>query len=376
VRLREALVAAHGATYVTRGRPATVERWCASIPASHVRSSPALCALSAIDALHRGDGARALQWCGLLERSVDGCDAGTSGAEPPALWAAALRATLATARAADLSPYAEHATAHLDGGPWHALAHLALGGLRFLLGDARATESFAAGEFEAELAGLPLVQATCIAAGAVVAELAGDGSQAEHGGRRAEAVLVGHQAKGGPTTALLHALHALGAARRGDHGAATAALSVARQGLTGYEGVAPWYNVLARLPLARAALLIDDRAAGRKVLGQLDRHLRWEPEGHGARDHLDVLRASLEAAGGGRQVRGPSLTGAELNVLRYLPTNLTIAEIATRLYVSRNTVKTHVAAIHRKFGTASRRDTVGLARRSGLLDDLTGPGPA
>jgi LuxR family maltose regulon positive regulatory protein len=69
------------------------------------------------------------------------------------------------------------------------------------------------------------------------------------------------------------------------------------------------------------------------------------------------------------EASGTSLTGAELKVLRYMPTNLTIADIATQLFVSRNTVKTHVAAIHRKLGTASRAETVSLARRSGLLDE-------
>jgi LuxR family maltose regulon positive regulatory protein len=53
--------------------------------------------------------------------------------------------------------------------------------------------------------------------------------------------------------------------------------------------------------------------------------------------------------------------------MHYLPTNLTLADIATRLYVSRNTVKSHVAAIYRKMGTTSRAEAVDLAREAGLL---------
>jgi DNA-binding CsgD family transcriptional regulator len=37
------------------------------------------------------------------------------------------------------------------------------------------------------------------------------------------------------------------------------------------------------------------------------------------------------------------VTNSELRVLRYLPTNLTAPEIASELYVSRNTVKAHIA---------------------------------
>jgi LuxR family transcriptional regulator, maltose regulon positive regulatory protein len=66
-----------------------------------------------------------------------------------------------------------------------------------------------------------------------------------------------------------------------------------------------------------------------------------------------------------------SLTTAELRVLHYLPTNLTLAEIGTRLYVSRYTVKTHCESIYRKLNVNSRSEAVESARRVGLLDDAT-----
>lgn len=64
----------------------------------------------------------------------------------------------------------------------------------------------------------------------------------------------------------------------------------------------------------------------------------------------------------------PSLTSAELRVLEFLPTHLTIREIARRLYVSPNTVKTQTISIYRKFGTTSRSGAVELAAAVGLLD--------
>jgi LuxR family maltose regulon positive regulatory protein len=56
-----------------------------------------------------------------------------------------------------------------------------------------------------------------------------------------------------------------------------------------------------------------------------------------------------------------------MRVLRYLPTNLTAPEIARELYVSRDTVKTHMRSLYAKFGTHSRADTVARARALGLL---------
>ena len=53
--------------------------------------------------------------------------------------------------------------------------------------------------------------------------------------------------------------------------------------------------------------------------------------------------------------------------LRYLPTNLSGPEIAGELYVSFNTVKTHVRNLYAKLGTHHRTETVTRARDLGLL---------
>ncbi|HEY8450834.1 MAG: LuxR C-terminal-related transcriptional regulator [Micromonosporaceae bacterium] len=65
-------------------------------------------------------------------------------------------------------------------------------------------------------------------------------------------------------------------------------------------------------------------------------------------------------------VTGP-LTAREHAVLRYLPSVMSAAEIASELYLSVNTVKTHLRHIYRKLGTAGRRETVRRARELRLL---------
>jgi LuxR family maltose regulon positive regulatory protein len=62
-----------------------------------------------------------------------------------------------------------------------------------------------------------------------------------------------------------------------------------------------------------------------------------------------------------------ALSDSEIRVLRYLPTNLTGPEIARELYVSHNTVRTHMRHLHEKLGTHTRADTVARARALGLL---------
>jgi LuxR family maltose regulon positive regulatory protein len=61
------------------------------------------------------------------------------------------------------------------------------------------------------------------------------------------------------------------------------------------------------------------------------------------------------------------LSDSEIRVLRYLPTNLTGPEIASELYVSPNTVRTHLRHLYEKLGTHTRADTVARGRALGLL---------
>ncbi|MEU3647298.1 LuxR C-terminal-related transcriptional regulator [Lentzea sp. NPDC034063] len=61
------------------------------------------------------------------------------------------------------------------------------------------------------------------------------------------------------------------------------------------------------------------------------------------------------------------LTSRERDLLVELPSMRTTEEIASSLFVSVNTVKTHLRGIYRKLGVNQRRDAVLVARRLGLI---------
>jgi LuxR family transcriptional regulator, maltose regulon positive regulatory protein len=85
-------------------------------------------------------------------------------------------------------------------------------------------------------------------------------------------------------------------------------------------------------------------------------------------DILDVLRGSSISAKD-RPIAPPEqeLTPTELRVLRFLPTNMSRTEIARELYLSVNTVNTHVRSIYAKLDARDRSGAVQRARELRLL---------
>ncbi|MGI9623842.1 MAG: helix-turn-helix domain-containing protein, partial [Acidimicrobiales bacterium] len=61
------------------------------------------------------------------------------------------------------------------------------------------------------------------------------------------------------------------------------------------------------------------------------------------------------------------LSDRELEVLDQLAGGLSYREIGTELFVSRNTVKSHVRHVYTKLGVASRAAAIQEARRLGLV---------
>jgi len=364
----EGLVVDHAFSYMTGGHNATVRRWLTAFPSDYLLTSGGLCAVISLDAVQSGDGVRAIHWYEQLERVLTGADASDADDRVVAR-SEVLRITVAREPTSVLLPIAEVVAKEMAGDVWTALALYALGGLRFLDGDDRAADSLGSAAFVAELNGLWLHQANCTSARGIVADLTDDRDTAVRDGEVAAELLSRLAGELPPTTAMSDALRALNAARAGHRDVAADLLEAGKRKLVSFQGVAPWFNALCRVALIRAAVLIDDRPTSRTLLRELEHVLRLEPADHGAEVYVQALRKSVDAA---RQLpSGPAwaLTEAELKVLQHLPTNLTLADIATRLFVSRNTVKSHVAAIYRKLNATSRSDAVELARATGLLDD-------
>jgi LuxR family maltose regulon positive regulatory protein len=133
----------------------------------------------------------------------------------------------------------------------------------------------------------------------------------------------------------------------------------------------PWFGVRCLTELARAHLLVGDTAGARASITQAEEILADRPQLGVLVNDVSLLREQsrhLPAVPG----RATGMTEAELRLLPLLQSYLTFPEIGERLGVSRNTVKTHAAAIYAKLGASSRSEAVEVAESYGLLVPLPG----
>jgi LuxR family maltose regulon positive regulatory protein len=135
----------------------------------------------------------------------------------------------------------------------------------------------------------------------------------------------------------------------GDRGAAAAAAEAALAAAEPDRLIFPF-------ALSEAAELLDalprHETAHGALLADIADVLRGEPAPDPTREHLSQYE---------------ELSPSELRVLRFLPTNLTRPEIASELYVSVNTVNTHIRSIYSKLSARDRSSAVQRARELRLL---------
>lgn len=186
------------------------------------------------------------------------------------------------------------------------------------------------------------------------------------------------------------------------HRAARTAIDTAeRYGLARYHGVAPAFAVRARtsddpaqarddvafalvtarrsstplalgfvLTLCGDTLLDHGDPAGTALLEEARSVLARCPDPGIAGRQLDRAesrhRTAIAPPAAARALV-EQLTDRELAVLRYLPSGLSQRDIATELYVSINTVRTHCRSIYRKLGVGDRHAAVQAARDHHLI---------
>ena len=369
--------------YVARGRNATLHRWLDRFTDEQIAACPPLALTAAGAWLTNGDGARAEHWTSTAAAGLDRML--PEQAEALRSNVAIFRAQLArdgvvqmgrdAARAAALEP---------EDSPWQAVCCLVDGAASHLTGDRERARAALEDGARRGAVGAPTLQALCLAQLSLLATEQGDREEGARLVTQARALVERCGLADYESMALLFAVSALARAHEGRVDEATADVQRSTQMLDLLTDFPPWYEAETRLVLARARLRLDDVEAARTYLSEASRLLRSTPDATALRDWLQESWAAVDSSSAAVASGRWGLTPAELRVLQFLPTHLSFREIAERLHVSTNTVKTQARAVYRKLDVSSRAEAVEGARRAGLLDqeppisphpdDVHGPG--
>jgi LuxR family maltose regulon positive regulatory protein len=174
------------------------------------------------------------------------------------------------------------------------------------------------------------------------------------------------------TSGLPYAVCAVISGRKGDDARAHQLLAVAERSLRRRGGGFPFDSMLLSLTVAEAQLGLGRPESAMAQLADVRRTLAKLGDGGRAEYRLNKLlreterklRSSPDADADDRVVL---LSARELQVVGLLRTDLTLEQIAERLFVSRDTVKTHASRSYRKLGVHGRDEAVAEAERLGIV---------
>jgi LuxR family maltose regulon positive regulatory protein len=100
---------------------------------------------------------------------------------------------------------------------------------------------------------------------------------------------------------------------------------------------------------------------------------RATTRGHSEEVTRILSRIAEETDGHPRAIE--PLSHRELRVLAEVEKDATVADIAAALYISPNTVKTHLRRLYRKLGVTTRADAIRKAKSLGLGQPITRDSP-
>ena len=344
----------HWDELTANGRIETLRLWLNRCTDKEIESDAQLSIAAAWAAALLGDPVRARRFIAAAERkpldvpSVDG--------------ASSLRSALAIVRCV-VAPDGIHgmlrdaeyvyAAEKRESSRWLLSACRALGTANILLG--RPQEALDAFGEALALCGsrpeLAHIQLYCLSYMAFAATETGDRRHAQRWAKEALRMVQEARLDEIAQSAIAHAAGALAHQQRGDHAEAARQLEHVRRLRPLLHGVT-WLDADLALRCAEISLDLGDLAGALEFKLAANDALQGYPDAGTIPARLQGLRERI------RRGKDYELTPAELRLISFLPTHLSLQEVADRLYVSRATIKTQVASIYDKLGVKTRSEAV------------------
>jgi LuxR family transcriptional regulator, maltose regulon positive regulatory protein len=362
------LIARHWFRYAVTGQLASLERWLEALP-EHLRGRDAplvlvkawMCAIYG----RRGESERFLRLAesmpyeGRLPDGSTAVESETTIIRAVFGYGGVESMVAAAARSAELESEQDI--------PWRmALVKMALGQSSYLSGDISTARKSLDDAIAMITADQPLWRIGALYLLSVVATDEGRLDEAESRAREARSLVekfIPHGSR--ETSAVSIALGRVFA----ELGRLDEAQAELESGLSARrsQDVNPWPTLLGLLALARVRAARGDRTGARALLGEARDVVEAYPD---AGIFPDLLKRQERELIKGRERESAlteALTERELAVLRLFDGDDSYRQIGQTLYVSINTVKTHVRSIFRKLEVSSRDEALERARERALI---------
>jgi LuxR family transcriptional regulator, maltose regulon positive regulatory protein len=353
--------------YLARGLNGKVQEWLSVLRSDQIAAHAPLALAAAHSWLMTGNIDRARR-CRLM--AAGEVDPSRRAAQVPSIdVGGAVFDAMASGMGAVEMAHTATRTLHLESehSPWRPYCCLLTGVAEHLAGN----RELAARSLEAGIAlgsaSAPIVAALCLAQLVMMAIEQDDWDAAGEPAERAASIVERPALADYPISALVFAGSAATRAHEGRVDEAKRDLRHATDLLAALGDFIPWYGAEARILLARAAIGLADTVRARTLLAEASRLARRTSGAVIFQRCFEQAWAQIDTLAEATLLGPSSLTIAELRILRFLPSHRSFREIAERLGVSVNTVKTQAHAIYRKLDAASRSEAVAQASRAGLL---------
>jgi LuxR family maltose regulon positive regulatory protein len=346
----------------------TLQRWLSTVGAPAIEAYPPLAVTAGWVAALSGQAAEAQRWAAITDTlTYDAAPADRSASFDSAR-AMLLSVMCRNGPRQALTDATLAVTEEPPWSPWRDQALCLSGEAHLLVGEveeaaARFTEA------SAQAATMGETDATILSGSelSVLAMERGRWVEAATHEERALAAIEGNRMHDYATSVLALACAARLAVHRGDMEYANRRLTEAMRARPSLTFVLPYLAVRVRLQLAKVYVAIADAGTARHLLREIDDILLQRPALGTLVEEVSEFRDLLSSDAQVESNVGPPLTSAELRLLPYLQTHLTLREIGERLFISRNTVSSEVSSIYRKLGVSSRSAAVEQATAVGLL---------
>jgi LuxR family maltose regulon positive regulatory protein len=364
------LVGKFALPFYRSGRVVTVEGWLRRFDEGDVLLRyPAVAGFGAFVHALRGRPEQADRYWYALEHS-EFKGAMPDGSPSPESWAAIVRALLCRHGVERMETDAREALAELAPSSfWRPIALELLGVSLLFAGDLERAEEVLV-ETADEAAGSGAIYAGVVAH----AELAllnldrDDVERAESELAAARAMVEDQPIEEYVPAVIYLAASARAALARGQAATARSLLVRAMRMRPQLTHAIPWFGVQTRIELARAHLAIGDVEGARTLSREAADVIGQRPQLGTLRAQAHELHDQLANVATFEDGWASTLTAAELRLLPLLTTHLSFREIAERLFVSRNTVKSQAISVYRKLDASSRSEAIERALELGLVD--------